>query len=206
MVIERLPNPENCWGLKWEFVAKKTDIHWEKLYKWFREYLRYEGWKDVQIGEDFYESLLQDITLPNGAKNQWVWFRAFKEPKINSSKYIKLYLKLDIQTLFLVDKEVMHNGKKLKLQNGEFNFKGWVYFAEDQDKGTREESEWNTNSFLNFWKRRFWWIANRDVIGQAKQEVLHYSNEIYYYLHEYTGVKPPGDIKDYHAAIRGLNH
>ncbi len=206
MVIQRLPNPDDCWGLQWEFVAKKTNISWEKLYKWVRQYLDYEGWKDIQGDKTMYEVMFQDITLPNGAKNQWIWWRAYKEPKVKSGRFIRLYLKLDVQTLYLVDKEVMHKGKKIKLQNGEFNFKGRVYFAEDLDKGTRSKSEWNVNSFLNFWKRRFWWIANRDVIKQAKKEVIHYSNEIYNYLHEYTGVKPPEDVKDYHAEIRGLGH
>lgn len=192
------PDLDSKFVLNWELVVKDTTFSWEILYKWIHEYLDENGWKDLQLDSDKYETYFVDTDI-GGAKNQTIWFRAHKEPNVPGGGYLHLYYKLDIQVLVLKTKEVMHKGQKIKLNTGEFTFKTKFWYEEDQDK----DALWKNNKFLSYFKRLFWKRLHQSPIKAAKGELLKYSNEMYSYIQMYTGMVPQQGAKEYFSDIKG---
>lgn len=202
-MVEKMPLPKDCWGVNWELTVKDTVFSWPLLYKWFHEYLKEKGFKDVQnvgikpVISDNYEVFYSDTDLGNGMKSQWVWFRAVKEPVVSGGQYLRMYFKLDIQTILVSTKEVMHKGQKVKLNGGEYKFICKIWFFEDNSK------KWSKHPILKYFQEKFWNRLHQAPISATKAEIVKYSNEIYKYIQTYTGILPPEGPKEYYSAIQG---
>ncbi|MGE0793125.1 MAG: hypothetical protein AB7V77_03035 [Candidatus Woesearchaeota archaeon] len=212
MPIIKLPplpsqRPDLSWGFNWEFVVKDTYFNWIVLYKWLHNFLMVEGWVDLQTQSDRYETFLQEIDMGEGAKNQWVYWRAVKNLKESGGEYMKLFFALNVQVLFSKKIEVMHKGRKVKLDTGEFKFVGRVYFSQELDKdGEKGGSLWNSNKFFGlfrFLKKRFWRRLNQRIYNAAKVETSKESDKIYYALQKYTGALPDDDVKGFWMKDKG---
>jgi len=205
-MVEKLPLPKDNWALNWELTVKDTTFSWLILYRWIHEYLKEKGWKDIQTGDDNYEIFYSDLENADGSKNQTIWFRASKDPLGGGNGYLRLFFKLDMVTLLVKTKEVMHKGQKVKLNDGEFKFKCSLWFAEEQDAGKGSESEWNKNSILRFFKFKFWNRIHPTKIAACKGELMKYSNELYNYIQMYAGAMPPSGPKEYYSSIKGTEN
>mgnify|MGYP000892565006 CR=1 FL=1 len=108
---------------EWELTVKET-FSLEGMYKRIHDFLVEEHWSDLNGGtvdsggdefEDYYFQRTQ-----GDMKFHVLWWRATKRPKFHGNKYLQFYLILDMVTMVMKDKEIMHNGGKIKLQNARY--------------------------------------------------------------------------------------
>ncbi|MFC1728356.1 hypothetical protein ACFLZ7_02745 [Nanoarchaeota archaeon] len=103
------------------FSVKVEDVFALKfLYKVVKEWLDEEKYFDDEGGEKFREKLYLDKTNQMG-KELWMWWRTIKYPDGVNKKtgYLRYLLDIDYHILNMTKAEVMHKGKKLKLDKGE---------------------------------------------------------------------------------------
>ena len=137
----------------------------KELYKRLHFWLEDNGWKDL-FGGDAYEVRYWQRDLPGGGMHEHhIWWRAWKHPGSmnHENKLFKQFLKINYQTIAASRKEMMHKGKKWKLDksntilrveshlimnwddswDGAFlkglkgSFKSWLY----KDKIAKQEEE-----------------------------------------------------------------
>lgn len=89
----------------------------KELYKRLHFYLEDQGWKDLW-GRGEYEVRYWQRDLPGGDMHEHhIWWRAYKHPESTNydNKFFKYFLKIDYQTIAASRQQVMHKGKKWKL-------------------------------------------------------------------------------------------
>ena len=97
---------------------KYKDIYsMSDLYGMARLWLDEEGFTNTELSvpENFMETFYLERTDQLSGKEYWIWWRPHKI--INN--YIKLKLDIDYHVLGMTDIEIMHKGKKIKIQQGE---------------------------------------------------------------------------------------
>lgn len=116
-----------------EMKVKYKDVfHLQNLYVMFHEYLAEEGFLDEdqegstlnghRYSETLYMEKFIQKGLHTGGKELWVYWRTFKMPETKYSGYMRYLLDFDIHVTYMRDMEVMHHGKKMKVQWGEIEF------------------------------------------------------------------------------------
>ncbi|MCA9477593.1 MAG: hypothetical protein KC535_00415 [Nanoarchaeota archaeon] len=192
---------------KWELTVKET-FALDGLYKRIHDFLVEEQWKDLNGGdvdsggdefEDYYFQRTQ-----GDMKFHVIWWRATKRPKIHGNKYVQFYLILDMVTQALKDKEVIHNGQKIGLHNGEFKVNAQLFLV-DEDPNSPGNAQWNEHPILSFVKKRFWNRENKGVMGACKGELMKFSNDLYELIQRYTGVLPEGPVRDF-SPVKGTHN
>ncbi|MCF7798920.1 hypothetical protein K9M74_03380 [Candidatus Woesearchaeota archaeon] len=188
--------------ITWEFVVKET-FSLELLYKRLHEFMEHEGWKDLQRGGGDYETLFSEQTLDNGALNHDIWWRAYKEPKNDFGGTLMYYLKWDMKTLVMGEKEFMHEGKKIKLNNGEFkvNAAFYMHFSHDDDN---PQNVWNKHWLLKLAKRWFWKKVQERAVDEAEEELTQCSVDLYELMQIYTTMKKSDAPQDF-VPVRGTH-
>lgn len=185
--------PERVLGkyfINWEFVIKET-FNWELLYKRLYEFLQEEDWKDLQQGKADFETYHYEADLGNGLKSQDIWWRAFRKPKDDMAGQLKFYFKLDFKTLAIGKKEVMHNGKKIKLDSGELTIRLWLYL--DKQNNAKKAAEWKNNFFLKLLHKWFWDKESKRQITYAEEELEKFSKDLQSILTGFTAAQKGGD-------------
>ena len=180
--------------VNWEFVVKET-FNWELLYKRFYEFLQEEDWKDLQQGKDDYEIYHYQADLGGGAKSQDIWWRATRTPKDDMAGQLKFYLKLDFKTLAIKKKEIMHEGKKLELENGELTVRLWLYL--DTQNDDKKAKEWKENFFLKLLHSWFWDKESKEKIERAEEELDKFSKDLQALLTKFTGAQKTDGPRDF---------
>ncbi len=116
-----------------EFRIKYKDVfHLKNLYVMIHEYLTEEGYLDKdqsqnnQEGHRYTETLYMEKFVQKGinlgGKEMWVWWRTVKAPETKYSGYYRYLLDFDFHVVYMKDEEIVHQGKKMKIQNGEIEF------------------------------------------------------------------------------------
>ncbi|MGM5480283.1 MAG: hypothetical protein ACQESC_02375 [Nanobdellota archaeon] len=175
---------------EWEFRVKDS-FSLDTLYKQLHEFLIIEEWEDIHSGKDDFETNYEEHENDDGSIDHMIWWRATKYPKITGHEYIKLYLRLDIVTQAMKEKEVMIKGKKIKLDKGELKIRCSIYIDKGSDRDERKgnKSPWDTHVVLKHFKKYFWNRMNKNVDSKAKGEVNGFSRDLRHFLEVYTGVK-----------------
>jgi len=189
--------------IQWEFVVKET-FSLDLLYKRLQNFLAHEGWKDIQQGKEDYETLYSEQVVDGGARNLDIWWRAYKEPMNTFGESLLFYLKLDMKTIIMVEKEFMHEGKKLKLDNGEFKAVAsfYMHFKHDDDD---PQNQWKQHAILKLFKRWFWKRLQESAVDEAEEELVKRSNDLYELLQIYTTVKKSDGPRDI-VPVRGVSN
>jgi len=124
-------------------VKYKDVFHLKNLYIMLHEYLYEEGWygtpKAEKQGERYISMAHLNIEklylekfcqtgLHSGGKEMWVWWRLQKAPDTKFNAYFKYRLDMDFHMVYLQNREVMHQGKKMKVQWGEIEIfiRPWI--------------------------------------------------------------------------------
>lgn len=189
---------------KWELTIKES-FSLAALYKRLHDYLLEEDWVDLHSGGDDYEVNYEEYEVDGGATNHVIWWRAAKDPEIPAHKYIRYYLRLDISTKLMKEKEVMIGGKKVKLDDGEIKVECSIYLDQGNDRGKDGKSPWETHPVLKHFKNYFWNRLNRKVVGSAKGEIVQFSNSLYNLIQVFTGVKPESGPRDF-VPVKGTSN
>jgi len=113
-----------------EFRIKYKDVfHLKNLYVMIHEYLAEEGFADKDQGtgnqevhryaETLYLEKFIQKGIHQGGKEMWVWWRTMKSPEGKYSGYYRYLLDMDFHVVYMKDEEIIHQGKKMKIQSGE---------------------------------------------------------------------------------------
>lgn len=173
---------------EWTLTVKES-FDLKGLYKVMHDFMVDNDWFDLNNGDDF-ETYYHEVSLPGGAKNHYIRWRAMRDPKLEqkrSIKFIKFYLKLEFKTVLMNKKDVIVKGNKENLDSGELEISAKFYL---HTLWGEKDSEWQTNPILKFFQFRFWNRINRGVFGAAKGEIIQASQDIYQLIQVYTGMRP----------------
>lgn len=179
-------------------VKYKDIFHLKNLYIMVHEYLLEEGFFDEaqvagQAGHDNIEKLYMEKFCQKGihigGKELWIYWRTLKRPEGKYQGYYRYKLDIDMHIVALRDEEVIHQGKKLKIQWGEIEF-----FL----RGTIEadyRNQWDNHWFLkHFHKIYYDRILSYEFEKREKElwrDIIKFSNKIKRYLDMRTFVPTP---------------
>lgn len=149
-----------------------------RVYKDFRHWLVKEGYAS-SAAKNFPEVYFwQEETMKFG-KTWWIWWRPEKKVGVFSSgmmKYVKRIMKINIHGLKMKDKEIMHQGKKLKVQKGTIEI--FVHMMLHFEMGEWEKTPgFKKALFEVFWKRIY-----AKNLAAYKQEALNDAYKIQAHL------------------------
>lgn len=104
-------------------VEYEEIFHLKDLYKHLHDWVLEWNYHPIENFGEF-EPFYMELIDGRGIKSHYVWWRF--QRKINN--YVKYFIKFDLQTIRCTDVEVMHNGKKVKMNNCNpvFRAEGWV--------------------------------------------------------------------------------
>ena len=140
-------------------VKFKDVFHLKNLYIMMHEYLLEEKWfgeegpqpaspdKQHRYIEDLYLEKFCQKGLHAGGKEMWIYWRIFKKPEGKHSGYIRYRMNIDFHGVYIQNREIMNQGKKLKVQFGELEimFNGAVQ--------TDYDNKWGMKPFFYFAKQ-----------------------------------------------------
>ena len=171
MPVKRLNNAVQAAS----FTVKFKDIfNLKEFYKAMHEWLLEYNWSSVDASgnlesKDHWETLYLERAGLEGDKEMWWWWRLQKIPTDNS--YYKFHLDIDSHPLYVLDTEVVRNGKKFKCHKGEVEVKVWAYIEFDYT------GEWSTHPILKMFNKMFpRRIFKKEIFEDHKQELYR---EIY---------------------------
>ncbi len=149
-------------------VKYKDVFNLKNLYVMMHEYLVEEKWfgeggaTGNQPGamhsniESLYLEKYHQKGLHAGGKEMWIYWRFFKKPEGKYSGYVRYKLNIDFHGVYIQNREIMHQGKKIKVQFGEMEimFNGAVQ--------TDYDDKWKDHWFLKHWQD----IYEKRIISQ----------------------------------------
>lgn len=172
--------------IKWEFVVRES-FDLKELYKRIHEYFVDEEFADLTIGNINFETFYREKDNGDGTKDHKIWWRMARYAKNDANKNIKFYVQLDWKTVRMTQTEVIRDGKKIKLDNGELEFKFSLFL--DFENSQEDRQAFNNHWLLKYFKNLFWHKWNRVPTDLAKGEAAAFSNEFYSLLQTQTGVR-----------------
>lgn len=179
-----------------KFSIRVEDIFSMKdLYKVVKEWLDEEGYMDEYEGENYREKLYLDKTNEKG-KEMWIWWRTIKYPEGSNSKtgYLRYLMNIDYHVLNMSRVEVMHKGKKLKMDKGEVE----VMISANVEIDFR--GEWKKGflkTISSLFKKRIYRKEITDHKNQLYKEAYRLQSVIKRYL-EAKGLYTPEEIMTYY--------
>lgn len=114
---------------KWR-IKVAQDMHFKNFYRSFYEYLEDNEYVS-QDGDDKYETFYDEKHHPNGVREYRLRWRAYH--KFNNSDVLSKFT-FDWLVLSCKDKEIVSNGKKIKVQNLEIEITCETYLQINKDK------------------------------------------------------------------------
>ena len=156
--------------------------HVKNLYKLAHEWLDDEYYESVDdLGEC--ESLYWERNKPDGAKDNWISWRAMQIPHHNS--YYRYIIRIDIQILGSKEVEVMHQGHKFKMNKANIKFviEGWLQL----DFKDQWRKHWLLKHFDGIFRRRWY----KPHIDDFKWELYKDIYKLERQLKDYLQLKSP---------------
>ncbi len=146
-----------------QFSVKYKDVFsLRNLYIMMHELLLEEGWlgfegkeEDVSAHSDIESLYSENIFqrgIHHGGKEMWIWWRAKKDYEGRGSKYFLHTLDIDWHCAYMEDREIVHQGKKMRTQYGEIEmfFRGKVI----SDIGNKWKDHWFLKHFKHIYEER----------------------------------------------------
>ncbi|MFH1400886.1 MAG: hypothetical protein ABIH41_05165 [Nanoarchaeota archaeon] len=154
--IQRPADDRDILAAKFEIEVEET-LHLKNLYKMIYEWLLEEGYTDGWMDEGtHFESLYFERILPQGSKEHHIWWRCIYYPHYPHGKhpYVRYFLKIDYQTLYTVDQEILKFGHKFKtnLTNVILRIEGWVQL----DYKSEWKKHWLLSQFDDVFRKRIY--------------------------------------------------
>ena len=137
-----------------QFRIKFRDIFkLKEFYKAVHFWLDESEWSSTESdgkkpeGKDHFETLYLEKQGGKGEKEIWWWWRLQKIPTGNS--YYKYHLDFDAHVLYMFPAEIMRDGKKFKVDNGEVEMVVSSYIQFDY------AGEWSSHPILRSFNKVF---------------------------------------------------
>ncbi|MEA3430761.1 MAG: hypothetical protein U9R08_05790 [Nanoarchaeota archaeon] len=129
-------------------VTYAGNFNLKELYKLIHEWLKDHYWQEIQMGSvgDKHEIFYHDRTAPSGRKDVWIWWRL---ERFSGNRYYKYTLNIDYLGLGLAKNQIVHNGRKIKCDDGEINVEVTAKIELDY------KNEWSKNKILSSFRNMF---------------------------------------------------
>jgi len=191
------------------FKVKYKDVfHLKNMYVMLHEYLTEEGFfgpgqkpgsqeGHVDVETMYMEKFVQK-GLHQGGKEMWIWWRTYKKPETKYSGFYRYRLDFDVHVVYLTDIEVIHLGKKMKINSGEIEFFIRPYIEYDYDN--KWEKHWLLKHVLKTYASR---VFQHEFYKREKElwrEAYRFQAKIKKYLQLRTFIPTP---EPFHPAIYG---
>lgn len=140
------------------FKIKFRDVfHLRNLYIMMHEYLMEEYWFDLgQDNHDYIETLylekFNQKGLHFGGKEMWIYWRLYKMESEKKSSFFRFLMNIDWRLAYLKDVEVMHQGKKITVQQGELEL--YITSKIELDFKMEWRKHWLLKHFLYLYENR----------------------------------------------------
>jgi len=197
-----------------EFRVKYKDVfHLKNLYIMLHEYMYEEGWygrpkpesgatkyastAHANIEKLYLEKFCQK-GLHQGGKEMWIWWRMMKRPDSKFNNYFSYWIDIDFHMVYIQNIEVMHQGKKMKVQKGEMEI--FIRPKIMADINGEWEKHWFLKHVQDIYEKR---ILSQELDKRAKElwrEGYRLSAVIKRYLNMRTFIPTP---EPFHPAIYG---
>ena len=173
------------------FSVKYRDIfHMKNLYKLVHEWVLENGWGPDKDLEKFYGQK----TDQSKSSELWIWWEIGKKSK--HASYYNYKMKIKFHVIGLGNKEVMHEGKKLKANTGEceVGVHAWIEF---------NENEWEKHKFLKhfpgIFRKRIFEANIEDHKRELYREAYNFQGTVKRYLNM-KGFLSELDIEPFHPS------
>ncbi len=195
-----------------EFRVKYSDVfHLKNLYVMMHEYLTDENWygaggpKEQPSSshadiEKLYMERFHQKALHKGGKELWVWWRLRKNPYLKYQGYYTFHMDVDFHVMYLQDIEIMHQGKKLKVNKGELElfFRPKIVRTADAEKWS---SHWLLKHFQDIYEER---IIDAELVKLEKElwrEAYRFQGVVKSYLNLRNFIPVP---EPFHPKLYGM--
>ncbi|MCK5282463.1 MAG: hypothetical protein KAK00_03570 [Nanoarchaeota archaeon] len=145
-----------------EFRIKYNDVfHLKNLYIMMHEYLIDESWFGEDGSSNHPSNTHRDIekmymerhhqkALHRGGMELWVWWRLKKPPHLKTQGYYEYRMDIDFHGAYMQKIEIMHQGKKMKVDKGELEI-----FFRPKIVRTQMASKWGNHWFLKWFQELY---------------------------------------------------
>ena len=169
---------------------KYNDVfHLKNLYIMMHEHLVDELWvgRDRPGGGPYPNIAHMDIeklymerhhqrALHRGGMEIWVWWRVFRNPYGKHQNYYEFALDIDMHGMYMQKQEIMHQGKKIQVDKGEFEI-----FLRPRILRSEMGEKWKTHWFL----KHFQDIYEKRIISQDLDKL---EKELWRNTYKFQGV------------------
>lgn len=165
-------------------------FNFKRLYKDLHYWLAEEEWKDSTGGIDhrYMETLYMERhhqrSIHGGGKEMWIYWRLWKYPESKYSKFYKWTLDIDFHCRHVQDIEVMHEGKKITIQDGEFEIIVRAYVHVDYNHG------WSHHKFLKGFLITFTERVVTEDIRRQRKALWREAYKVHGWLKTYMALTP----------------
>lgn len=184
MAMLRPGNPRDILATKYELEIEDVH-HLKNLYRLVHEWLDQENFRAVDSGDDKIESFYLDRITHTGEKEHHIWWRTVHAP--NGNSYVRYFIKIDWQTLYMKKIEVMHKGHKFKTNKGDaiLRFEAWLQLD--------YQNKWLNNPILRVFDR---WFRERfylESIKKYRHDLYNIAFRLNHTVKQYMELKMPVD-------------
>jgi len=145
------------------YIQVKQVFHLKNTYTYAWEWLREEGFVGLDGKEERVETMYDEKIDLSGGRTTRVWWRCLLNPDNNS--YYRYRFNIFWEFNGITNTEIMYQGKKIKVNEGEVFLHCWAILELDYDR------KWEKNSFLYRFDRLF-----RNRIYKKQRE--HYEEDL----------------------------
>ena len=188
-----------------EFVVKFNDVfHLRNLYVMLHEYLKEEGWSGMQGASDhsdietLYLEKIDQKSFHAGGKEMWVYWRLWKFSENKLNYFSRNLLNVDFNIKNMNDVEIMHQGKKLKVQSGRLDI--MITARIEMDYKDEWEHHWFLKHFLEFYIARLFSHEFEKREKELWREAYKLQGKIKRFLEMHTFIPTP---EPFHPVLYG---
>ena len=139
------------------------------IYKEIHDYIIQEDYSPSEKGSKFPETYMWESRTQKDGREIWVWFRPSKG---GLSPFFRRKFRINIHARKIKEVEIMHQGKKLKVEKGDLEVYVFAYL--EIDPGNSWQKKWYTKMLFKVFMQRIY----KRPMEMHKKEMLMESNKL----------------------------
>ncbi len=185
-----------------QMTVKYKDIFdmkafYEALYEWFKEH----EWKDLDDNFDHWETYYGERIDAKGAREIWIMWRLYKEPK--DSAMLRYHLDLDFHCIGLIATEIVREGVKIAVNKGEVNLMTNAFIEK------LYEQKFSKNPVLRLFTELFTKRIYRKELKQREKELYQETYALQNFMKQWFKLKrylPYEEVKSFFPSYAWPSH
>ena len=173
-------------------VKNKGTFDLKGLYEYLHLWVIEEGYASLSDPE-FPEVFHSQHEFGQGLKEHIIWWRLEKIP--NKSAYYKYELDVNWRTVAIKDLEIIYQGKKLKLANGELQIYVYARIVTDYN-GT-----WSKHWLLKYFNTLYWKVIMKSNLEKHKLELYREAYRLQETIKDYWKLMPGTEEQEHEGGF-----